>query len=234
MTPDTLHLYEPSAALVVFTANGSASPYIEYYDMDSSGCPFNPHPLSVREAQSLAKALDTREQAGKAFLRPEGVLPPNVLHIDPSANGSVVWYSKPQRHKLHFAQSLGLDSGTVSLPALVWKASKKELQIFALTGKTKPKAETPLFHAPFFNLYQKGFVCMGNVNIAIKAAATLEEFIAAWQGYFFESYFSHHINEHNPVGVNLFNLYKELMADRKMQFPADTLRPTPLTLKNLL
>ncbi len=233
MTPN-VQLYEPKAALVVFAAGGLSSPYIEYYDMDESGSPVNPHPLTVREAQSLAKALDTREQAGKAFLRPEGILPDNVLHLDPSENGSVVWYTKPQRQKLYFAESLRLENGMVALPALVWKANKKELQIFALKGTAKPKAETPLYHAPFFNLYQKGYVCMGTVNVAIKSAASLEEFITAWHAYFFESYFSHHINEHNPVGVNLFNLYKGLMADTEKTFPTDTLRPTPLTLKNLL
>jgi len=229
-----VQLYQPKAALVVFTASGFAAPYIEYYDMDERGCPVNPHPLTVREAQSLAKALDTREHAGKAFLRPEGVLPDNVLHLDPSENGSVVWYTKPQHQKLYFAESLGLENGTVALPALVWKANKKEMQIFALNGTAKPKAETPLYHAPFFNLYQKGYVCMGTVNVAIKSAASLEEFISAWHAYFFDSYFSHHINEHNPVGVNLFNLYKELMADTEKKFPTDTLRTTPLTLKNLL
>ncbi|MCO6148918.1 prokaryotic E2 ligase family D protein [Flavobacterium sp. NRK1] len=229
-----VQLYQPKAALVVFTASGFTAPYIEYYDMDETGSPVNPHPLTVREAQSLAKALDTREQAGKAFLRPEGILPTSVLHLDPSDNGSVIWYTKPQRQKLYFAESLGLENGRIALPALVWKATKKELQIFALKSKTKPKAETPLFHAPFFNLYQKGNVCMGTVNVAIKSAATLEEFITAWQGYFFGSYFSHHINEHNPVGVNLFNLYKELMADPEKPFPTDTLRTTPITLKNLL
>ncbi|WP_330441463.1 PRTRC system protein B [Flavobacterium sp. C4GT6] len=233
MTPN-VPLYQPKAALVVFAASGFATPYIEYYDMDESGSPVNPHPLTVREAQNLAKALDTREQAGKAFLHPEGILPENVLHLDPSDNGSVVWYTKPQRQKLYFAESLSLANGTIALPALLWKATKKELQLFALKSKTKPKVETPLYHAPFFNLYQKGNVCMGNVNVAIKSAATLEEFITAWQGYFFESYFSHHINEHNPVGVNLFNLYKELMADPEKPFPTDTLRPTPLTLRNLL
>jgi len=233
MTPN-VQLYEPKAALVVFAAGGLSSPYIEYYDMDESGSPVNPHPLTVREAQSLAKALDTRKQAGKAFLRPEGILPDNVLHLDPSENGSVVWYTKPQRQKLYFAESLGLENGTVALPALVWKANKKELQIFGLKGTAKPKAETPLYHAPFFNLYQKGYVCMGTVNVAIKSAASLEEFITAWHAYFFESYFSHHINEHNPVGVNLFNLYKELMAYPEKTFPTDTLRNTALTLKNLL
>jgi len=232
MTPN-VQLYEPKAALVVFAAGGLSSPYIEYYDMDESGCPVNPHPLTVREAQSLAKALDTREQAGKAFLRPSGILPPNVLHLDPSANGSVVWFTKPQRQKLYFAQSLGLDSGTIALPALVWKASRKELQIFALTGKTKPKAETPLFHAPFFNLYRKGNVCMGTVDVRIKSAATLEEFISAWQGYFFGSYFSHHIDNHNPVAQNLISLFKDLM-DSEKSFPCEVLTKTTLTIKNIL
>ena len=233
MTPDNLQLYEPKAALVVFTANGSASPYIEYYDLDSSGSPVNPHPLSVREAQSLAKALDTREQSGKAFLRPEGLLPTNVLHIDPSANGSVVWYTRPQRQKLYFTESLGLESGEAALPALVWKADKKQLQIFALPGKSKPKITTPLYNAPFFNLYRKGNVCMGTVDVRIKAAATLEEFISAWQGYFFGSYFSHHIDNHNPVAQNLISLFKDLI-DSEKSFPSEVLTKTTLTIKNIL
>lgn len=232
MTPE-IQLYTPKAALVVFTAGGSASPYIEYYDMDESGCPVNPHPLSVTEAQSLAKALDTKGQAAKAFLRPEGLLPAHVLHIDPSQNGSIVWYTPPKPQMLYFAESLGIESGTVSLPALVWKATKKELYLFALATKTKPKATALLYNAPFFNLYRKGNVCMGTVDVRIREAATLEEFIVAWQGYFFGSYFSHHIDSHNPIAQNLISLYKDLMQSGN-PFPCDTLTKTSLTLKDLL
>lgn len=232
MTPDTT-LYHPAAALVVFTAQGGASPYIEYYDIDGAGCPVNPHPLSVREAQSLAKALDTRGQSRKAFLRPEGILPPCVLHINPSADGSVLWYTKPQRQLLHFTENLTLESSEVALPALVWKADRKYLRIFALQGKSKPRATTPLFHAPFFNLYRNGNVCMGNVNIAIQQAASLEGFIRAWQGYFFGSYFSHLIDGNNPVKGNLISQYKELMESGN-PFPIDALLKTSLTLKALL
>jgi PRTRC genetic system protein B len=231
MTPDTT-LYHPSAALVVFTLQG-ASPYLEYYDIDGAGCPVNPHPLSVREAQSLAKALDTSGQSRKAFLRPEGIIPPCVLHINPSENGSVVWYTKPQRQMIHFTENLNLESYEVALPALVWRADRKHLQLFALQGKAKPKAATPLFHAPFFNLYCNGNVCMGNVNVAIQQAASLEGFIKAWQSYFFGSYFSHLIDGNNPVKGNLISLYKELM-DSGSTFPCDALLKTKLTLKDLL
>lgn len=225
-------LYHPKAAMMVFTAQGQ-QPYIEYYEMDSAGYPVNPRPLTVREAQSLAKALDTTHQAAKAFLRPEKLLTADILHIDPSQNGSVLWYTAPQKQKLYFSESLSLECGVVSLPALVWKADKKHLCVFALKEKNKPKSNTPLYHAPFFNLYQNGNVCMGNVDVKIKDAAYLEEFISAWQQYFFGSYFSHHIGGHIPMKENLITLYAELM-EKDLDFPVDKLIRNGLTLKTLL
>lgn len=224
-------LYHPKAAIVVFATQGQ-HPYIEYYEMDAAGFPVNPRPLTVKEAQSLSKALDTRQQAAKAFLRPEGLLSPNILHIDSAADGSVLWYTSPQKQKLYFAESLGLENATVSLPALVWKADKKHLSVFALKGKNRPKDSTPLYHAPFFNLYQNGNVCMGNVDVNIREAASLEEFVIAWQKYFFGSYFSHHIAGHHPLKENLISQYRELISTGE-PFPADRLVRNSLTLKNL-
>jgi len=232
-TTDTATLYHPAAALVVFTPEGSGNPYIEYYDMDESGCPVNPHPLTVREAQSLAKALDTRGEGAKAFLKPAGLLPPSVLHINPSDNGSVVWYTKAQQFFMHFAQNLHLDSGAVALPALVWKADRKRLYLYALTRKTKPDAATPLYVAPVLNAYRDGAICMGNVDVNIKSAASLEDFTAAWQAYFFGSYFSHLIGGNNPVEGNLLSLYRQLM-ESGAPFPVAQLVKTRLTLNDLL
>lgn len=232
MTPD-VRLYHPACALVVFTTQGTISPYIEYYDMDETGCPVNPHPLSVREAQNLAKALDTSTASAKAFLKPEGIIPSPVLHINPSENGSMVWYTKPQTRTLHFAENLNLWSGAIALPALVWKADKKQLSLYALKGRAKPKKTTTLYHAPFFNLYRNGTVCMGSVNVHIREEASLEAFIKAWQGYFFDSYFSHLIDGNNPVKGNLLSLYKDLM-EKSAPFPTDCLVKSSLTLKDLL
>ena len=232
MTPETL-LYHPKSALVVFTAQGQQHPYIEYYEMDGAGSPVNPHPLTVREAQRLAKSLDTREQAAKVFLTPQGILPCNILHINPSQNGSVMWYTKPHTQQLHFAESLSLESGLVSVPALVWKADRKNVSVFALKGSSRPKASAPLHHAPFFNLYQNGNVCMGNVDVHIQQAASIEEFTAAWQGYFFGSYFSHHIAGHQPIKENLISLYRELIEGGG-DFPVEKLVKNNLTIKDLL
>lgn len=227
-------LYHPAAALVLFKPEGRDNDlYIEYYDMDDNGCPVNPRPLTVRQAQGLAKALDTKKEAAKAFLMPQGIIPSTVLHLNPAEKGSVVWYTKPMRQKLHFSESLGLPSGDVCLPALVWAANRQQLFVFALKGKGKPRLSTPLFHAPFMNVYHNGNVCMGNVDVRISKAASLEDFTAAWEGYFFGSYFSHFINTQSPVRDNLISLYRQLMETGE-PFPCEQLTECNKQIKDLL
>lgn len=232
--PDTEPiLYHPAAAIVVFKPEGQDNDlYLEYYDMDESGCPVNPRPLSVKEAQGLSKALDTRKAAAKAFLKPKGLLPSHVLHINPAENGSVVWYTKPQARKLYFTESLGIASQELPLPALVWAADKKRLFVFALAGKGKPRLNTPLYNAPFFNLYRNGNVCMGSVDVRISQSTSLEDFTAAWEGYFFGSYFSHLIDGHNPVAGNIISLYQSLAGTGT--FPVEQLTSNNKQLKHLL
>lgn len=227
-------LFFPAAAIVVFKPeNNEDDLYLEYYDMDESGCPVNPRPLSVKEAQGLSKALDTRKAAAKAFLKPKGLLPSCVLHINPAENGSVVWYTKPQTRKLYFTDSLGFASQELPLPALIWAADKKRLHVFALKSKGKPSLTSLLYNAPFFNLYHNGNVCMGSVDVRISQSATLEEFIVAWEGYFFGSYFSHLIGGHNPVKGNLISLYR-VLSEKKAPFPTEELVPLNKQLKHLL
>lgn len=231
---NTPKLFHPAAAIVVFKPEERDNDlYLEYYDMDANGFPVNPRPLSVKEAQGLSKALDTRNEAAKAFLKPEGLMPWNVLHLNPAAKGNVVWYTKPQRRMLFFTQSLGLASPELPLPALVWLADKSRLYVFALQGKGKPRLNTALCNAPFFNLCRSGNVCMGSVDVRISRSASLEEFITAWEGYFFGSYFSHLIDGHNPVTGNLISLYQSLEGSGSI-FPVEQLVPNGKQLKDVL
>ncbi|MEH3112187.1 hypothetical protein [Pedobacter terrae] len=82
-------LYHPKSALVFYeTAGTETDMYVEHFDMDSNGMPVNAHPLNVKEANVLAKALQTDEEKSKAFLKPKGILPTNILHINPSEKGT--------------------------------------------------------------------------------------------------------------------------------------------------
>lgn len=76
-SPDTAPtLYHAAAAIVVFKPEDRDNDlYLEYYDMDESGCPVNPRPLSVKEAQGLAKALTPERKQLKRFLSPSDCCP---------------------------------------------------------------------------------------------------------------------------------------------------------------
>ncbi len=227
-------LYHPKTALVFYEAKGTdAEVYVEYFDMDKNGNPINAHPLTVKEAQRLSKALDTTGEESKAFLKPKGIIAANILYTDRSENGFVMWFTKATSKNLFFIEGLGIPNGMASVPALLWIASKEKLCTYALKSDRKPTENTPLYHAPFFNVYADGNVCMGTVDVNIRKSASLEEFTAAWETYFFNSYFSHLMQNHNPIEGNCVNLWKKLLKTGE-SFPKEVLKKTDKTIKNIL
>jgi PRTRC genetic system protein B len=227
-------LYHPKTALVFYEAKGmNTEVYVEYFDMDKNGNPINAHPLTVKEAQRLSKALDTTKEGSKAFLKPKGIIPANILYTDPSENGFVMWFTKTTCKNLFFVEGLGISNGIANVPALLWIASKEKLYIYALKSDRKPTENTALYHAPFFNVYADGNVCMGTVNVNIKKSASLEDFTIAWEDYFFNSYFSHLMQNHNPVQGNCVNLWKKLRKAGE-PFPKKVLKKTNRTIKSII
>lgn len=227
-------LYEPKSALVFYQSlDKNTAMYVEHFDMDKNGNPVNAHPLSVEEAKTLAESLHTEEEMNRAFLKPKGILPTNILHINPSEKGTVLWYTKAQERQLYFVKSLGITNGISYVPPMLWFANKENLFVFALVSDKRPTEKTTLYYAPFFNVYEDGAVCMGTVNVNIKNSASVEEFTTAWEDYFFNSYFSHLLGSYNPIKGNCINLWKKLIETDEI-FPLECLKKNNRTLKNLL
>ncbi|MCP2025794.1 PRTRC genetic system protein B [Flavobacterium sp. HSC-32F16] len=227
-------LYHPKSALVFYQSKADKDLYVEHFDMDKNGTPINAHPLTEREAKALARSMLIEKQKDKAFLKSEGILPTNILHINPSAGkGSVLWYTKSQKRKLYFMDSLGIPSDMAHVPPLLWHATKNSLRVFALLSGRRPTENTVLYYAPFFNIYEDGRVCMGSVNINIKNSASVEQFTNAWENYFFNSYFSHLMGEKSLIKGNCVSLWKDLVATGR-PFPTAVLQKNNKTLKNLL
>lgn len=235
ITKDFGTLYHPKSALVFYETKGSNTDvYVEHFDMDKNGNPINAHPLTVKEANALAKALNTEKEKNKAFLKSNGILPTNVLHINPSADkGVVIWYTKAQQQQLYFVDSLQIPNGIAYVPPMLWKASKNGLSVFALKSDRRPTEKTKMYHTPYFNIYEDGKVCMGTVSVDIKKSASVEEFVQAWEHYFFNSYFSHLMGNHNPINGNCVTLWKNIVNTDKT-FPKVVLKTNNKTLKNLL
>ncbi|QJD96024.1 PRTRC system protein B [Mucilaginibacter robiniae] len=226
-------LYHPVKALLIYKKAGHETDYyVEGYDMDSAGRPINGHPLSVRESSALAKALTVNERKAQGFLTPEGLMPAQVLHIHSSPDGCVLWHTPPQVRRLLFAEALGITSGTAHVPAMLWRADRRRLQVFAVKDETIT-LETALYRAPFFNVYADGAVCMGNVRVQIPGDCGLERFLQLWEEYFFNSFFSHTIGGDSLIKGNIVQLWQQLTATQK-PFPEVQLLPAHFTLQHLI
>lgn len=228
-------IYQPVKALVIYESSREKEKgvYVESYDMDDRGRPLNAHPLTVEEANGLAECLDNSQQMGSSFLKPKGILPLEILYINPEKRRFVIWHTKAQRVNLFFIDKLGIPCGKVCIPPMIWKADANELSVFAIRDNSRPSIKTPLYHAPFFNIYATGKVCMGTVDIEINNYGSLEEFIHGWQEYFFNSYFSHSLDNYVPAKTNIVSLWKALVNTRK-KFPISALVKNNKTLKNLI
>jgi PRTRC genetic system protein B len=208
--------------------------YVESYDIGKRGQPINAHPLSIAEIVSLSKLFQSTEELKNNYLKPKGLLPSNILYLDPQTEGYVIWFTPPMEGDLFFVDGLQIPTGKAHIPAMVWKASKNSLNVYALKGKSKPNANTPLYHAPYFNIYDNGNLCMGTVQIAIDRFTRLEDFISKWETYFFNSYFSHTIGNHNGAQIDLVSLWQTQVGTGKA-FPTELLnKHRNLLLKNLI
>ncbi|KQB43869.1 PRTRC system protein B [Flavobacterium daejeonense] len=226
-------LYHPKLALVFYqTKEMNSDTYVESFDMDKNGNPINAHPLTVREANQLAKALKTAKEEKEPCLKSEGIISNAILHIDPVQN-KVIWFTKSMQRELCFTENLGIPKGLVNVPPMLWIANKNSLSVFALGSNRKPNENTKLYNAPFFNVYENGNVCMGTVDVQIKKIASLEEFTIAWETYFFNSYFSHLMQDYNPINGNCVILWESLVNTNNA-FPKEVLKKNGKTLKDIL
>ena len=222
--------YYPKSALVFYQKPKSLDTYIEFFDINKQGIPINAHPLTVDEAKYLKEFLTADEK--KQSMKTQGILASNILSFDPNKQ-KVLWYCKSQRKKLLFTEKLGIPAGTASLPPLLWQADAHSLNIYALISNKRPTMQAKLYDAPFFNMYESGQVCMGNVEIQINEEISIEDFIEQWENYFFNSYFSHLIDNHNPIKGNCVSLWESLVNSTQA-FPMDILKQSSTSLKELL
>lgn len=233
--------YQPVKALLIYRSAEQVSEtherqereiYVESYDIGKQGNPINAHPLSVKEMIALSEILKSTQELQNNYLQCKGVIPSKLIYVNTQNNGNAVWHTPPQEVSLFFTDNLGIQSGKVKIPALLWKATKESLQVFALKGKAKPNADTALYYAPFFNLSADGRVCMGTVNINIDRQTHLENFMAQWEAYFFNSYFTHTLGNHRHCKGNLVELWKAQATGR--DFPQDELIKNGRTLKDFI
>lgn len=228
-------IYAPFKALTLYRSkrDGDDSIYVEAYDIDSEGKPINATPLSAAECDRLSVMLQDSTELKTSFLQPKGIIPARVLYVCNRNLGYAIWYSPPQTVNLFFKEDLHLPNGKAHVPAMIWKATQDALHVYALKTKSRPDEQTKLYEAPFFNLYEDGEVCMGTVKVELDPKCCLEDFMQTWEGYFWNSKFSHLIQHYSPVKSNIVQLWQSLIGQDKT-FPTEILNANGLTLKDII
>lgn len=167
-----------------------------------------------------------------------GVLSERILAV---GFDYVVWWQPPGR-QTHFFEctanadggiSVGKRSGLCLTPGIIFAAKGSVLMAFAVKGKHRPCAETPLFHLPAMNVWSHGQVCTGNVRLPKSSDA---HSIEAWENAFWQSRFTH---PNHPSAVRykggLHQFCIDLLDGKFKTYPQRVLNPIAgMTLSSLV
>lgn len=221
MTNQNMTNFAPTAALIVYQRQNSY--YLQVHQITKSGEGYAwgaGKPFQREDLQALADSI--RKDASSS-VKLAGLMPENVLYYQPSLSGDrFCWWIPPGEHHLVFVPALKLKAGMVKSPGLIFAVKGKNLSVLAFKGK-KPTPKSALFHAPFWNMYDDGGVCMGTTSETRKKAYLHEE-LDRWERRFFGSRFTdNHGDGQLTNGYKMKELYKSLLNGKP--FPENALKP---------
>src|SRR5579864_2166225 len=161
------------------------------------------------------------------------VLPENVLARTP---GLIAWWSRAQARLMFFGngdpKARQLNGKMYPHPALVFMIHGRELFVRALAENRRPKSDTHLRNAPYWNTDASGRVCLGSMRVPAEVSATSPR---GWDEAYFASEFTHpsgavRLTTHPKGFVGLWTS----LVGRKRMFPAKFLADSKQTLQEFI
>ena len=176
--------FKLSEAVLVYRAGGGeAFASLHRVKQDDSGVPYLAPGESLTTAfvRSLAQGLGAR-------VKPE-ILPDNVLARTPDM---LVWWSRPEQKVMFFGgtqeEAWRINGLVFPHPALVFKVLDKNLFVRAVASSSRPRPDTHLKTAPYWNTDARGLVCAGSMRVPESSDIAS---IPGWEGAYFQSEFTH-------------------------------------------
>ena len=173
-------------------------------------------PLSLGELSEFVEAAQT----ATAY---RGFIEPHVLDLAPN---TVAWWRPAAPRTVWFSaeKPIGTRHGVTAHPPLVFIVHERQWYVFALAKNERPAPNTPLHVAPYFNVWERGEICTGNVSLPDRPAP---DALKAYETAFFDSRFTHpnhaRITRHKDGGGAL---WAHLLDHPEItEFPATALLP---------
>lgn len=197
--------------------------------------PTNPQRKMIGAGAALSKSnLATFAKAVGAATAFGGFVPDNLLYTSPNM---IAWWVPASVRRSWFkgngkAAEIGERSGDVAHPALVFVVIPGDWFVFAVRESSRPGPNTPLLHAPHFNVWAGGRICTGSVTLppAIEAEA-----IKGFEDAFFRSRFTHP-NRSDAVKYRggATALWRDQLDQPDMEAMVRALRPAKETLRQAI
>lgn len=217
-----------SHAVLLYTANDQYSSnrktvFATVHDVADCGTKKKPNvqimPGAPITKEGLISALGSLSDE---YLCDLNLLPEHLLGFSPK---HMIWWRPAGKARVFFrTKELGNKSAVVPHPALLFAVIGGQWSVHALKDSVRPTMDTPLFHAPYFNVYDHGNICVGSAAIPDRLSPST---IATWEQAFFESEFTH-VNGQikkiaHPRGEYAF--WKEMLEGKYDDFPTELLVP---------
>lgn len=184
------------------------------------------HPVTVKALRETFQVLAPETVPKAEFI------PPTVLAQAPDI---LVWWMPPAMRNVWFDQKElgGQRSACVPVSGLVFAVCRGDWFVYAVAGDQRPTPESPLFRAPFYNVWDSGRICAGNVSVP---QGSLAERTDLWEKAFFESWFTHsNVDKLVKYRGGATAFWKQMLAGGFGQsFPMGTLVPLNTTLQGLI
>jgi PRTRC genetic system protein B len=204
------------------------------------------HPIEIEAGQPvIGVGRGIRQEDARMFgrilagdrARAGGFVNERVVYLTQDAMG---WWRPAGKATIFFGQAIskGVSStGTIAQPPLFFVITRRRWFVFALYVDRRPGPETVLCHAPYYNVYDDGHICEGDLKRpeALNPAAIMDH-----ERAFFNSRFTHP-NAKDLTVTPLPALWTRLLTTPPSEFPREELKSMtdqgdkrPLTLATLM
>jgi PRTRC genetic system protein B len=217
------HRFELREALLIYTENRNSA-FITRHAVTAqeAGPPtLGPaQPLTMAFVESLVRSIGGEARAE--------VLSENVLA---KTDRMLCWWTPPRQRQMFYNNAeekcRALNGKVFPQPPLVWRLSDGGLSLRALTTNRRPRADTKLAVAPYWNMSDDGTVCTGTMR---RPSVLSISKIEAWERGFYESEFTHANVGRTTRCKDGFDALWTSLAGKRTRFPVEMLIPLPQTL----
>jgi PRTRC genetic system protein B len=161
-------------------------------------------------------------------------------HVLCSDGGLLAWFVPSERRPIYFSTSNSkfnkeMSGKIVCHPSLLFLARPGRLYVFALANSERPRNDTPIYYAPYFNLYATGAMCRGNAPYPDNLATSG---IPQWERAFFDTHYTHSNYRIKFLNYSSHDaLWREMVGAER--FPWSYLEPiqgaeSPVTVEDIL